>query len=204
MSDLGYSSFINKYKKIIIPIILGLLIVTLAVPICVYQTNYITGYSDTFSFLDSVISTFRINDNLEDIYHQFIQASSNSLTYAEFYASEIIYCIPTIISCIIVFIAIICWISFALVFYIKKSVVKSLLFVPTILLFIYSIVLDIILKGIPVAVFIWLIEAVLIGLYVFNFQHLSIRKISHKPTKAERITELEKRIEELESKSEAE
>lgn len=194
----GYSNFIDKYGKVIFPISFVLLFVGFISPLTINNwfikmglISNVMEYS-FFSYIPAIVTA--------PIYYLKTNYSEMQSYYDSFdeYMKDMLPSFSLSVALSILAIAIICCtIAFFVLYFAKHKTNKGLLIAIPSLYIVMTIVLCASTKGIPfVGFYTTLIFLILAILYCANAQ-LIPKPHQHKPTKFERIAELEKQVAEL-------
>lgn len=195
---IGYSNFVDKYGKVIFPISFVLLFVGFILPLTInnwFIKNGLISNVMEYSFFSYIPATVTA-----PIYYLKTNYSEMQSYYDSFdeYMKDILPSFSLYVALSILAIAIICCtIAFFVLYFAKHKTNKGLLIAIPSLYIVMTIVLCAVTKGIPfVGFYTTLIFLILAILYCANAQ-LIPKPRRHKPTKSERIAELERQVAEL-------
>lgn len=195
---IGYSNFVDKYGKVIFPIYFVLLFVGFISPLTINNwfikmglISNVMEYS-FFSYIPAIVTApiYYLKTNhseMQSYYDSFDEYMKDMLP--SFSLSVALSILAIVIIC--------CTIAFFVLYFAKHKTNKGLLIAIPTLYIVMTIVLCAVTKGIPfVGFYTTLIFLILAILYCTNAQLLP-KPHQHKPTKSERIAELEKQVAEL-------
>ncbi len=192
---IGYSSFIDKYGKIVFPTMFLFLLVGFISPLCWNQVIVRFGMAMRYTFYVSLVGIITVPLFFKQHYIEFLYKYYDS--YQEYVNAQL----PSaIFACALSLIAIsilCCTIAFFVLYFAKHKTNKGLLIAVPSLYLVMVVICCIAYKAIPfVGFYTTLIFLILAILYCANAQ-LIPKPRQHKPTKSERIAELERQVAEL-------
>lgn len=205
---IGYSNFINKYGRIIFPVFFGCLLIFFSSPIT-YDNWFVKmglipnvmQYS-FYCFIPQIVTA--------PIYYLKTNYEEMSSYYSSFqvYLEDVLPSFALSIAMSIFAITIICCIiAFLVLYFAKHKANKGLIISIPSLYLVMTIVFCIATKGTPfVGFYLTLVFLILAIMYCANAQLLPKPRTprEHKPTKDERIAELERQVAELKKDKDAE
>ena len=188
---IGYSNFVDKYGKIVFPFLILFLYLGFVSPMVFF--NGFARDSMLYCFYVFIPNVITIPLNLQNLWKAYAPDKS----YNEFLSIYRQY-IGTYIALSILAIAIICCtIAFFVLYFAKHKTNKGLLIAIPSLYLVMVVMCCIAYEAMPfVGFYTTLIFLILAILYCANAQ-LIPKLRQHKPTKSERIAELEKQVAEL-------
>lgn len=214
MQRIGYSNFINKNGKIVFPLSFLFLFIGFISPLfydrTIFHTTKIAMSYCYYMFLPAIITSPIAIRNTYNYYYEssyYVSFKHQYPTYQDYFEAML----PSVIfSCILSIIALTilcCTIAFLVLYFAKHKTNKGLLIaIPSL----YLLMVIIICAGGQVIPFVGfyttLIFLILAIMYCANAQLLPKprKPREHKPTKDERIAELERQVAELMKNKDAE
>lgn len=188
---IGYSNFVDKYGKIVFPFLILFLYLGFVSPMVFF--NGFARDSMLYCFYVFIPNVITIPLNLQNLWKAYAPDKS----YNEFLSIYRQYIGTYIALSIFAIVIICCTIAFLVLYFAKHKTNKGLLVSIPSLYIVMTIILCASTKGIPfVGFYTTLIFLILAILYCANAPLLP-KPRQHKPTKSERIAELEKQVAEL-------
>ena len=197
---IGYSNFVDKYGKVIFPILICVLYATFPFPLIWGINENIFAnlqHAFSFSFLKGSYNSplyryLQLKKSYDSTMYQFYP------TFEEFLHTQVSYLIFCSFVFVLFYVCAICTVVFFIKLYRKNIIDKGLLItIPSAYLVCNLISICIFRPTMPfVGFYTTLIFLILAILYCANAQ-LIPKPRQHKPTKSERIAELENQVAEL-------
>lgn len=192
---IGYSNFVDKYGKVIFPISFVLLFAGFISPFFWDKSLFRLGIIMQCSFYYTLIGIITIPAFFKQKYFTFMYKFYDS--YQDYVNAQLPSAIFNCVLSLIAITVLCCGIAFLVLLFAKHRTNKGLLIATPALYLLIDIIDCAIYEAMPfVGFYTTLIFLILAILYCANAQLLP-KPRQHKPTKSERIAELEKQVAEL-------